>query len=52
MPVGGGDGHEVAQKTRPFIGGTEIDALMARRDAILAHVDKLIADNGEAKVLY
>ena len=52
MPVGGGDGHEVAQKTRPFIGGTEIDALMARRAAILALVDGLVASKGEAQVLY
>jgi hypothetical protein len=43
---------EVAAKTQPFIGGAEIDALMARRDAILAYVDKLVAANGEAKVLY
>jgi len=43
---------EVAQKTRPFIGGTEIDALMARRDAILALVDGLVASKGEAQVLY
>ena len=43
---------EVAAKTKPFIGGAEIAALMARRDAIVAHVEKLVADNGEAKVLY
>ncbi|MBK5298914.1 MAG: hypothetical protein JJE40_17305 [Vicinamibacteria bacterium] len=43
---------EVAAKTKPFIGGAEIAALMARRDAILVLVDKLVADNGEAKVLY
>jgi hypothetical protein len=43
---------EVVARTKPFIGGTEIDALMARRDAMLALVDQLVADNGEAKVLY
>jgi hypothetical protein len=43
---------EVVETTKPFIGGAEVDALMARRDAILAHVDKLVADNGEAKILY
>ena len=43
---------DVVATTKPFISITEIDALMARRDAILAHVDKMVADNGEAKVLY
>ena len=43
---------EVAARTKPFIGGAEVAALMNRRDALVALVDKLIADNGEAKVLY
>jgi hypothetical protein len=43
---------EVAAKTQPFIRGGEIDALMARRDAILALVDKLVVAKGEAQVLY
>lgn len=30
----------------------EIDALMARRDQIVAHFQKLIAENGESSVLY
>ncbi len=44
--------EEVAAKTQPFIRGSEIDALMARRDAILALVDRLVAAKGEAHVLY
>lgn len=32
--------------------GPEIDAMMKRRDAIVAHFKKLIADLGEAAVLY
>ena len=43
---------EVVATTQSLISGAEIDALMARRDAILAHLDKLVADNGEAKILY
>lgn len=43
---------EVAAATQPFIGGAEIDALMTRRDAILAYIDTLIAANGEANILY
>jgi len=44
--------ESVTEQTRPFINAGDVDALMARRDAILALVDKLVADNGEAKVLY
>lgn len=42
----------VEAKTAPLIGRAEIDALMARRDAIVATFDKLIAERGEARVLY
>lgn len=44
--------EEVAEKTKGFLGGAEIDPLMARRDAIVALVDKLVAERGEARVLY
>ena len=43
---------DVASRTRPFIGGAEVDALMVRRDAIVALVEKLVAEKGEAQVLY
>ena len=42
----------VAAAAKPYIGGSEIDALIARRDAIVARFDKLIAERGEARVLY
>jgi hypothetical protein len=44
--------EDVAEKTKPFIGGSEIDAMMARRDAIIALVEKQVAARGEAQVLY
>jgi hypothetical protein len=30
----------------------EIDAVMARRDLIVAHFERLIAERGETRVLY
>lgn len=42
---------EIAEKTRPYIGGAEIDALLARRDLIVARFDQLVAERGEARVL-
>ena len=42
----------VAAKTAPFIGGAEIEPLMARRDAIVTTVERLIAERGEDRVLY
>jgi hypothetical protein len=42
----------VAKHTKPFIGGSEIDAMLARRDALVALVDNLVATRGEAVVLY
>ena len=32
--------------------GSEIDAVLARRDLIVAHFERLIAQRGEAAVLY
>jgi hypothetical protein len=37
---------------RPHIGGAEIDALMARRDLIVARFDELVASRGDAAVLF
>jgi hypothetical protein len=42
----------VAEHTKPFIGGSEIDAVLARRDALVSLIDKLVATRGEAVVLY
>ena len=44
--------EQLAASTKPYIGGTEIDALLARRDLIVASFDKLVAERGEARVLY
>ena len=42
----------VAAAGKPYIGGAEVDALIARRDAIVALFEKLIAERGEDRVLY
>jgi hypothetical protein len=42
----------VATATKPYIAGAEVDALIARRDAIVALFEKLIAERGEDRVLY
>ena len=36
---------------RPYIGGAEVDALLKRRDLIVARFEELIAQRGEATVL-
>jgi len=42
----------VKQAVDDQLTGSEIDAMMKRRDAIVAHFKKLIADRGEPAVLY
>jgi hypothetical protein len=42
----------VEAKTAPFIGRSEIESLMARRDAIVTTIEKLVAERGEDRVLY
>jgi hypothetical protein len=42
----------VKQATNEFLTNHEIDALMVRRDLLVAHYKKLIADLGEEKVVY
>jgi hypothetical protein len=44
--------EEVAAATKDFLIRRELDALMVRRDLLVAHFKKLIAEQGEAKVLY
>lgn len=46
------DAAEVKQKTQPHLSRWEINALMARRDKIVAHLEKRIAERGEEQVLY
>lgn len=45
-------GRTVKTKTRPYLDDGEIAALMARRDLIVARFDSLVAEKGEAPVLY
>jgi hypothetical protein len=44
--------EQLAEKTKPYIGGAEIDALLARRDLIIARFEQLVSERGEARVLY
>ncbi len=43
---------ELAKALKPYLSGEEVAALMARRDLLVAHFDRLIAQRGEAAVLY
>jgi hypothetical protein len=42
----------VKAATKDQLTGPEVDALMKRRDVIVAHFKKLVADLGEKAVLY
>jgi hypothetical protein len=46
------DGNELAARTKGFLTKEEVKAVMARRDKIVAHFQKLIAAKGEAEILY
>ena len=46
------DGNELAQKTKGYLNKTEVNAVMARRDKIVAYFQKQIADKGENEILY
>ena len=46
------DREQVRQATSDFLTKGELDAMMQRRDMLLAHFKKLIAEFGEDKVLY
>jgi hypothetical protein len=46
------DGGELATKTKGFLTKSEVGAVMARRDKIVAYFQKLIAAKGEDAVLY
>jgi len=46
------DGNELAARTKGFLNKQEVQALMARRDKIVDHFQKLIAQKGENQVLY
>jgi len=44
--------EDVRRATKDYLLGREIDAMMVRRDMLVAHFKKLIANLGEEKVLY
>jgi len=46
------NGNEFKQRTKNFLTNLEVDAVMARRDKIVAFFQKLIAEKGEQEVLY
>jgi len=46
------DGNELAAKTKGFLSKQEVQAVMARRDKIVDHFEKLIAEKGKDEVLY
>jgi hypothetical protein len=46
------DGNELTAKTKGFLTKSEVKAVMARRDKIVAQFQKLIAEKGEGEVLY
>jgi hypothetical protein len=46
------NGDELLEKTKPHLGKSEVKAVMARRDKIVAYFDKVVAERGEAAVLY
>ena len=46
------DANELATKTKHYLSKDEVKAVMARRDKIVEHFQKLIAEKGENEVLY
>jgi hypothetical protein len=46
------DEKEVEQRLKPYLRKFEIEALMKRRDKLVEHIEKLIAEKGEAQVLF
>lgn len=46
------DANELAARTKGFLSKDEVKAVMVRRDKIVDHFQKLIAEKGESEVLY
>jgi hypothetical protein len=44
--------ESVREHAGRYLNGAQIDALLKRRDALVAHFTRLVADKGEAAVLY
>lgn len=45
------DASRIAERMSPYMGPKEIESLLARRELLIAHIEKLIAEKGEAMVL-
>jgi hypothetical protein len=43
---------DVRQRLRPYLRGFEIEALLKRRVKLIAHIEQLIRERGEAAVLF
>ena len=46
------DENEVAARTKKYLTDSEVEAVMTRREKIVAHFQKLIVEKGEEAVLY
>jgi hypothetical protein len=46
------DAKEVAEKTKHYLDKDHVKAMMARRDKIVEHFQKLVSEKGENEVLY
>jgi hypothetical protein len=46
------DANELAEKTKHYLDKDDVKAVMARRDKIVAHFQKLISEKSENEVLY
>ncbi len=46
------DGKQLAANTKSYLTKNEVEAVMARRDKIVARFEKLISEKGEKEVLY
>ena len=46
------DANALTEKTSHYLSKDEVKAVMARRDKMVAHFQKLIAEKGESEVLY
>ena len=46
------DANQLSEKTKHYLSKDEVKGVMARRDKILAHFQKLISEKGENQVLY
>ena len=44
--------ESVSEATRPFLNRGEVSALLARRDKLVEHFDRLVAERGVERVLY